>query len=463
MKNLYIFDLTNNKVCHEDHHESLVKGVIYEHRGSCRRIAVIDPSGCSSTSDIKPVGYWHPTGHKLNIVGVTFPGNSKTYSYFCSSEYSILAGDSITIDAPLGMKTVQVEFVRPFQGQPTLATKLLPIVCNTTKYYNFEVKFIDDCKGLSKPYYYSSLEHKLPDELKVQTCNRIKYIYLQENDELVCIKFESITDTPKYGLKTFKPIPYQISDSVNRKLEKHGIEDKEQAIAAFKSRGIFKASFDKRAFIEELEKNIYNKVPTTIKKEKENKTMGMNMNKIFGNMEFGKVNTNAIKYSVAGLAFRGNDGNYLTYDLDKMEATNIGDMVFDFDSIFVMPAATKDIQRGDIIKHQSIYVIVKNKNEDNTIAAINPITATEVTIIPVKNVFGFNYVSKVVNMFAGMAPDGDNPFGDMNKMFPMMMLAGEENDMFTTLAMMNMFNGNTEGMDFMNNPMFMYAMMKGKF
>ena len=66
-------------------------------------------------------------------------------------------------------------------------------------------------------------------------------------------------------------------------------------------------------------------------------------------------------------------------------------------------------------------------------------------------------------MFAGMAPNGDNPFGDMSKILPMMMLAGEENDMFTTLAMMNMFNGNTEGMDFMNNPMFMYAMMKGKF
>lgn len=191
--------------------------------------------------------------------------------------------------------------------------------------------------------------------------------------------------------------------------------------------------------------------------------MNMNVNKMFGNIEFGKINTNAIKYSINGMAFRSTEGNYLTYNIDKMEATNVGDMVFDFDCVFAMPVAAKDIQVGDVIKHQGKFMIVKGDYEDGTIAAIDPVASTETSLIPVKNIFGFNYVTKIVNMFAGMAPNGDNPFGDMSKILPMMMLAGEENDMFTTLAMMNMFNGNTEGMDFMNNPMFMYAMMKGKF
>ena len=144
-----------------------------------------------------------------------------------------------------------------------------------------------------------------------------------------------------------------------------------------------------------------------------------------------------------------------------MNSTNVGDMVFDMDCIFAMPVASKDIKRGDIIKHQGKYVIVKEHYEDGTIAAINPVESTEITIIPVKNVFGFNYVTKVINMFEGMAPNGDNPFGDMSKMLPMMMFMGDNNgcrdskDMFMMMALMNAGN-----MDFTSNPMLMYAMMQ---
>ena len=187
----------------------------------------------------------------------------------------------------------------------------------------------------------------------------------------------------------------------------------------------------------------------------------MNMNKMFNGIEFGKINTSAIKYSVAGLAFRSVDGSYLTYDLEKMEATNVADMVFDMDCVFAMPIAAKDIKRGDIVKHQGIFVIIKHKYEDGTIAAIDPVNSTEVTIIPVKNVFGFNYVTKVFNVFEGMAPNGDNPFGDMSKMLPMMMCMGEKgnNDMFSMFAMMSMCGGDCK--DMMSNPLMMYALMKG--
>ena len=45
-------------------------------------------------------------------------------------------------------------------------------------------------------------------------------------------------------------------------------------------------------------------------------------------VEFGKINTNAIKYSFNGIAFATNDGSYVVYNSD-MTFTNVSDMVMD--------------------------------------------------------------------------------------------------------------------------------------
>ena len=405
----------------------------------------------------------------LRVVGVKFDNNPIVYHYFCKHEdiNSFNIGDKIVIDAIHGRATVTVVCKKEV-GSNTQATKLLPLVKNdipktprpiSEEYYNFKVRFIDSTKGLSKSYYYSATARELPITIQGIPHSDLHYAVLRENKEFVAITLESKTMLPDYGLKHFDNI--KLADWKNLvlpKMKNHDLDDCEQAFKAFKDRGYFETQTDKHHFIRLFDAFIKND-NIIIKEEKENKTM--NMNKIFGNMEFGKINTNAIKYSVAGLAFRSVDGSYLTYDLDKMEATNVADMVFDMDCVFAMPIAAKDVKRGDIIKHQGIFVVIKDKYEDGTIAAIDPVNSTEITIIPVKNVFGFNYVTKVFNMFEGMAPNGDNPFGDMSKMLPMMMFMGGKgnNDMFSMFAMMSMCGGDCK--DMMSNPLMMYALMKG--
>ena len=466
MNNVRVFDLTHNRVCQENHSDSFIKGVIYEHIGSHRRIAIIDPIGRSSDSPMERIDCWRPTGHHLNVVGVTFHGNPRTYSYFCSSEYKLLAGDQITIDAPSGRSLVNVEFVKPYQCRPTMATKLLPIVetkDNTlVNYYNYKVRFIDMNNGLSKnEYFYSVKIDGLPEQIQSKPMG---YAVLVENKELVYYRLEDCSHNAKYGIKTFEEIKAAAYDTCNlkTKFQNHIVTDIVNFHGCIKNLGRFKSVYDKDRFLSLVDDLIMRKNKNdTIKIEnkKENKTM-MNMNSMFKGLEFGKVNTNDIKYSINGLAFRTYNGGYATYNLEKMEATDVEGMTFDMDCIYVMPIAAKDVKKGDVIKHQGFYVIVKDFYEDGTIAAINVNTSTEISIIPVKNIFGFNYVTKVVDMFAGMAPTGDAPFGDMNKMLPMMMLMGDKSANMKDIMMMSMLmGGNT---DFASNPLMMFALMGEK-
>ena len=191
--------------------------------------------------------------------------------------------------------------------------------------------------------------------------------------------------------------------------------------------------------------------------EKENKTMNF-----MKNLEFGKINTSLIKMSMCGLAFQRTDKSYATYDAKSNTFTDVTDFLMDMDCVFVMPVAAKDIKEGDVIKHLNTYVVVKSVNEDNTISAISPIKAEEICIIPTKNLFGFNYYSKVMNFFDGMmTPDAENPFGNP---LMMMMLFGNEKDfggdMKSMLPLLLLNNQNGDTKDLMSNPLFFLALSK---
>lgn len=191
--------------------------------------------------------------------------------------------------------------------------------------------------------------------------------------------------------------------------------------------------------------------------EKENKTMNF-----MKNLEFGKINTTLIKMSMCGLAFQRTDKSYATYDAKSNTFTDVTDFLMDMDCVFVMPVAAKDIKEGDVIKHLNTYVVVKSVNEDNTISAISPIKAEEICIIPTKNLFGFNYYSKVMNFFDGMmTPDAENPFGNP---LMLMMLFGDNKDfggdMKSMLPLLLLNNQNGDMKDIMSNPLFFLAMSK---
>lgn len=191
--------------------------------------------------------------------------------------------------------------------------------------------------------------------------------------------------------------------------------------------------------------------------EKENETMNF-----MKNFEFGKINTSALKMSMCGLAFQRTDKTYATYNVEDNSFTEVTDFLMDMDCVFVMPVAAKDIKAGDIVKHLNTYVVVKSINEDGSISAISPIKAEEICIIPTKNLFGFNYYSKVMNFFDGMMkPTDENPFG--NPMM-LMMLFGDKmdfnGDMKSMLPLFLLNNQNGDMKDLMSNPLFFLALTK---
>lgn len=183
----------------------------------------------------------------------------------------------------------------------------------------------------------------------------------------------------------------------------------------------------------------------------ENKKEEHNMfNNLMKNLEFGKINTNAIKYSFNGIAFATNDGSYVVYNSD-MTFTNVSDMVMDI-PIYAMPAAKSDIEVGDIIKHHDTFVIVQ-LIADTEIRVANPLTREVVNIIPEKSIFGFDFYSKVIDFTKNFNTGAteSNPFGNL----PLLMMMDNKKD--NGMLMYFMMN-NGGKMDF-SNPMMMYLMM----
>lgn len=190
--------------------------------------------------------------------------------------------------------------------------------------------------------------------------------------------------------------------------------------------------------------------------KKENKNMN-----IFGNLNFGQYKGSDIKFSMKGLAYKTNENTYVAYDEVEKNLINVTDFIIDINNmIFMLPAALKNIVVGDIINHNKEFVIVTEVNSDsNSITVISPKNKEIKIIMPERNIFGFDFVSKVFcpiseNIFGTM--DKDNPFGTM---LPFLMMKGENFDMKSLMLAQMMTNG---GIDFQNNPMMLYFLMEDK-
>lgn len=197
---------------------------------------------------------------------------------------------------------------------------------------------------------------------------------------------------------------------------------------------------------------------------KEDKKEKKTMNKIFGNVEFGKYTGREIKMSVNGLAYLAENGKYVAYDKSKLTLTDVTDFVFDMEGLlYLLPVAIKDIQVGDIIKHGGAYVIVKDIAGGNFLEVIEPCTNEVKTIMPLRNIFGFDFYTKVVSLMGEGAfgtIDESNPFGNM---LPFFLMMGDKNTNgfdAKTFMLMTMFNGGA--MDFNSNPYLMMMMFDNK-
>lgn len=158
----------------------------------------------------------------------------------------------------------------------------------------------------------------------------------------------------------------------------------------------------------------------------ENKTL---FSKIF-NIDFGTINSDEVKSCIYGVAVKGNDGRYRAFDKKECKMFDVTGMTFKDGMLFSIPCALKDISVGDVIINAGNFVTVMKIYEDGTFSIVDPKASEQKIAIPAKNVFGFDFVIKVIFLLDGLIkPSEDNPFG----IDPMVMLFLAGNGSFDTI------------------------------
>ena len=203
--------------------------------------------------------------------------------------------------------------------------------------------------------------------------------------------------------------------------------------------------------ISKFENAIKNKYNNYTINEKEQKNM-------FGiqNLEFGKYKGTDVKMSIYGPAFTvlGNDqGTWLSFDKNN-ELIDVTDMLIDGIPIMVMPTSPENLSEGDFIHYTGVWMQVREIDIDGTITAYRLYDRTIQKVLPTKNIFGFNYYTKLITFNFGENANSDNPFGNL---LPLMILSegGTNNDNLLPLMLMS----NNTSFDFKSNPMLLYMMM----
>ena len=214
-------------------------------------------------------------------------------------------------------------------------------------------------------------------------------------------------------------------------------------------------------------KKDYNNNIINNENKKENENM-MNTNKMFKGLDFGKANKDLFRLSHLGLAVKNSEGTFVSYDKNNNNLVDVDLFDFDLDGmIYKMPVAHNQVIIGDVIIHNGSPVLVKDTltNSDN-LEVIDPVAGEIKTIIPTKNMFGFNFFTKILCLIDmnNLGASSDNPFGNM---MPFMMMSamkdgrGGNNDMMTMMMMSQMMSRNSQMGDMFSNPMMMMAMMSG--
>ena len=203
-----------------------------------------------------------------------------------------------------------------------------------------------------------------------------------------------------------------------------------------------------------LENEIQKKVDKAekIKCEKENDTMMKGIN-----FDFGPCG-NTVRLSMYGMAIQNISGEWVSYNPDSKEIINVDvfNMADGGKYMYKMPVAIADVKIGDIVIHNRVPMFVTAVNENGTFEVTDVRAGEAKTVIPTRNMFGFNFMTKVVSLFGAFsnAPTADQPFGNM---LPFLMMGDGNKDID---PMMLFFMMNQNGTNVFNNPMMMYFMMK---
>lgn len=184
--------------------------------------------------------------------------------------------------------------------------------------------------------------------------------------------------------------------------------------------------------------------------KKEDKNMFENIMKDF---KFGPATD--VKFSIYGPAFNGGDRWLARYE---GEWVDVSDMLIDAGNIcYMMPVAKSFIEEGDFILHKGKWARVDCIVEEDNYISVEKINEQEVVqVLPTKNMFGFDYYTKLIcpiDGFEGAEGFGattDNPFGMLP--FVMAMKDGKKDNLLPFMLMSGKID--------MSNPM-MLMMLSG--
>ena len=197
------------------------------------------------------------------------------------------------------------------------------------------------------------------------------------------------------------------------------------------------------------------------KKANENKNDEGEKTKMKGfNFNFGPCTNDQVRMSMYGLAIKNASGEWVSYN--DGQVVNVDVLNFDGAKyMFKMPVAVKDIAVGDIVIHNRVPMFVESV--ENGIHVVDIRAGEKKEILPTTNMFGFNFVTKIVSLFNAFqsSPTPDQPFGNM---LPFLMLNGEDGKSMDsdTVLMFMMMQNQSGSANIFANPMMLYFLMKDK-
>lgn len=197
------------------------------------------------------------------------------------------------------------------------------------------------------------------------------------------------------------------------------------------------------------------------KKANENKNDEGEKTKMKGfNFDFGPCTNDQVRMSMYGLAIKNASGEWVSYN--DGQVVNVDVLNFDGAKyMFKMPVAVKDIAVGDIVIHNRVPMFVESV--ENGIHVVDIRAGEKKEILPTTNMFGFNFVTKIVSLFNAFqsSPTPDQPFGNM---LPFLMLNGEDGKAMDsdTMLMFMMMQNQSGSANVFANPMMLYFLMKDK-
>lgn len=197
------------------------------------------------------------------------------------------------------------------------------------------------------------------------------------------------------------------------------------------------------------------------KKANENKNDEGEKTKMKGfNFDFGPCTNDQVRMSMYGLAIKNASGEWVSYN--DGQVVNVDVLNFDGAKyMFKMPVAVKDIAVGDIVIHNRVPMFVESV--ENGIHVVDIRAGEKKEILPTTNMFGFNFVTKIVSLFNAFqsSPTPDQPFGNM---LPFLMLNGEDGKSMDsdTMLMFMMMQNQSGSANVFANPMMLYFLMKDK-